>query len=151
MAFIDDIRQLAHEARAIPGDLGVHPYTVDVVVRAWTGGERGQGTLGTTTTAIVEANGQPPHVRWLNKEEIAVGDFEMGTVEVGNITPEFTTASGSGGTSLSTLQPALADNDVFYYVLTGPRHPTGGHYRLKEITHHVSTGFKVILERAAGA
>jgi len=145
MSFRDSIRQLAHSVRAIPGQLGMRPYTVQVVSAVWSGAERGQGTETVTTTAITEADGQPPKVRQLNSEEIAVGGYAEGTWEIGPITPDFP----GGGTLISTLQPDPADNTLVHIVLTGPAYPDGQRCQVKGVTDHRAFQYMLKVEQAA--
>jgi hypothetical protein len=124
MGFRDDMRALTYNVRSIPGlTFEMRPYTVHVRVTTWSGTHPGDGTETATSTAITEAGGQPPKVRWLSDEEKALGTLPDGTVEVGPITPDF----GSGGTALSVLAPSTAGSTV-HYILTGPEHPNGGVY-----------------------
>jgi hypothetical protein len=121
VGFRDDMRALCYSVRSLPGGLfDMRPYSVAVRVTTWSGSHPGDGTETATSTAITEANGQPPKVRFLNDEEIALGGLPSGSVEVGPITPDFP----GGGTALSTLAPASPASTV-HYILTGPEFPTG--------------------------
>lgn len=126
MGFRDEIRQLAYELRAIPGrEFEIRPYTVSVTIRSWTGDVPGEGSTTVTTTPITEADGQPPKVRFLNDEQIALGGLSKGSIEVGPITPDFP----GGGTTWATLSGGGADpGESFYYVLTGPEFPNGARF-----------------------
>ena len=110
----DSLRRIANRARAIPGaQFGIRPYTVAVVVKAWSGDHPGEGTETTTTTAITEL-GHPPRVRLLSPEELALGNLPRGSVEVGPVTPEY----AGGGTTWTTLtgngvSPGESSNRVF--------------------------------------
>ena len=143
MGFKNDIRKLAYELRAMAGrDFEIRPYTVSVVTKAWSGDQPGEGTAVTTTTAITEADGQPPKVRVLNDEQLALGNLPRGAIKVGPITPDFP----GGGKSFDTLSPAgLAAGDSFYYVLTGPDYPSGARFVLKETQADKTFGYKVTL------
>jgi len=129
MGFRDDIRALAYELRAMAGrDFEIRPYTVSVVVKAWSGTYPGEGFETSTTTAITEADGQPPKVRFLNDEQIALGGLPRGSIKVGPITPDFP----GGGTSITTLTGNGADaGESFYFLITGPEFPNGARYLLK--------------------
>jgi hypothetical protein len=145
MTLADDLRAIAHEVRSIPGDLGIRPYTVSVVVTTSAGDEFGEGTQTPTTTAITEANGQPPKVRWLSGDEIAIGGYSNDTVEVGPITPDHP----GGGNALSTIAPEpVGNNPTVRYVLTGPNHPSGANYRLRDVKHDRAFQYRLVLERA---
>ena len=142
-SFRNDIRKLAYELRSMAGrDFEIRPYTVSVVTRVWSGDQPGEGISTATTTPITEADGQPPKVRVLNDEQLALGNLPRGAVKVGPITPDFP----GGGTSFDTLSPAgLSAGDSFYYVLTGPDYPTGARFVLKEAQADKTFGYKVTL------
>lgn len=145
VAFRNSLRKLAYNVRAIPGKMGWRPYTVVVETRTYFGAERGQGPKLITSTSITEANGQPPKVRFLTDEEIALGGENKATVEVGPITPDF----GGGGTSFETLYPnPLPDNTILQYVLTGPDSPNGARYRLVSVDADKAGHYLVRLDRA---
>lgn len=143
MAFRDNLRKAVGAVRAIPGVYGVRPYTVQVEVKSWSGAERGEGVAVTDTTTIAE-NGVPPKVRWLRDEELAVGGYASGAVEVGPITPDYP----GGGTALSTLVPTLPANSTLRYILTGPRYPDGAHFVMKQVRHDRGYQYSVVLEPA---
>lgn len=128
----DRYRRLANRIRAIPGQrFGLRPYTVAVLLKEYSGTYTGDGTETETETAIVEANGQPPKVRFLKDEERALADMPAGSVEVGPITPDF----AGGGTAIATLkQSSAAAQDAVQWKLTGPEFPNGALF--------VAEGFK---------
>jgi hypothetical protein len=126
----DSLRGLANDIRAIPGQFGIRPYTISVTTRTRSGTYGLQGGAANSTTAITEADGQPPKVRWLNDEEIALGSLPRGAVRVGPITPSHT---GGGGADFATITGQ--DNDeteILYYTLTGPDFPNGAKYKLSQ-------------------
>jgi hypothetical protein len=84
---------------------------VAVVVATWSGGYPGQGTKTEESTELTE-NSQPPKVRWLNGEELAVGQLASGTIEVGPIT--------STDANHALLSPTLTDNQTIHLRITGP-------------------------------
>lgn len=145
MGFRDDIRDLCFQLRAIPGrDFEIRPYTVQVVTRQWSGSEPGEGVETVAAQFITESDNQPPKVRFLNDEEIALGGYNEATVEVGPITPDFP----GGGTSITTLGQDPPANTLFDYILTGPEYPSGAIFRLKGIKSDKTFGYFVTLERA---
>lgn len=145
-SFRDGMRKLAYRARAIPGKLGFRPYTVAVEVKTWPGDRTGQGTPTVTTTAITEANGQPPKVRWLSNEEIVVAGYDRMTAEIGPITPDFP----GGGTTLATLKGknAPAKSEVFV-VLTGPDFPSGARFTIVGDNSDRALRYMLRVQRAA--
>jgi len=135
--------------RAIPGQaFGLRPYTVSVVRRSWSGSYAGEGTVTTTTTAIVESGGQPPKVRFVNDETRALGQLDSGSIEVGPITPDF----AGGGTSAAVLeQSSAAAGELVHYLVTGPSFPDGAHFRLIDIRTDRALRYMVRLAPVDGA
>lgn len=131
MTLAAGLRKLAYSVRAIPGQLGVRPHRVSVLKRSWSGSHVGDGDRTDVETDIVEAGGQPPKVRWLSDEELAVGSLNPGTVEIGPITPAFP----GGGTRLGTLDGSeLAAGNVRHIWIVGPQHPRGAAYKVTKLT-----------------
>jgi hypothetical protein len=131
MTLAASLRKLAFNVRAIPGQLGVRPHRVSILKRSWSGPHTGDGTRTDVEIDIVEANGQPPKVRWLSDEQIAVGSLEAGTVEIGPITPRFV----GGGTDLGTIDGStLIKGEVRMLRIVGPQHPTGAVYQITRIS-----------------
>jgi len=123
----DDLKPLLSTIRSIPGQLGLRPYTVAIVLKEYGGDTPGDGIEQETVTEITEANGQPPKVRFLTDEELAVGGLGSGSVKVGPITP----SNLSGGVSWAALtQTEAANNTVRAYRLTGPQFPDGADFML---------------------
>lgn len=147
-AFRNSIRKIAHRVRAIPGEMGWRPYTVQVEYAVYSGAKWGEGSKLVTTTSVTEYGGQPPKVRWLSDQEIAIASgngSQNATVQVGPITPNFP----GGGTSIDVLRPPLSANTRLYYIITGPEHPNGGRYRPVKYTTDRAGHYLVDLERAA--
>jgi len=145
MSFRDSLRELCHSIRAIPGQLGIRPYSVAAVSACWSGDERGEGIEDETSIAITEADGQPPKVRELSSEQLAVGGYDKGTIEVGPITPDF---PGSG-TLLSTLEQDPEDNTLVYFIITGPEYPSGQRFVLVELKTDRAFHYKMTLRRSS--
>lgn len=143
MALADDLKSIVFQMRAIPGSLGLRPHAVAIVTETWSGEHTGEGTRTQVVTAITEADGQNPKVRWITDEEKAVGELADGTVEVGPITP----SNGSVGTLLATLtQPNLATGATRYLRITGPSHPDGAKYRIKRVSSERALRYMVRAE-----
>jgi hypothetical protein len=127
-AMRDRFRKVAWNYRHIRGDYGLATHTVEVGLATWSGTHTGDGTETITWTPIVEASGQPPKVRWLTTEEIAVGALQRGSVRIGPITPDFS----GGGTSAATLLANAATTGQTRYVrIVGPTHPDGARYLIQ--------------------
>lgn len=127
----EELLPVVHDARAIAGELGFRPHTVALVVVTSSGTHTGDGTRTETVTAITEAGGQPPRVRWLKDEELALGQLAVGSIEVGAITPSF----AGGGTDLALLTGAdMTTGQVRLLRITGPNHPSGADYCITSIS-----------------
>lgn len=133
MALGDNFRAICYAARAIPGQLGLRPHTVSLIEGTNLGPQTGDFTGDYTETPIVESDSQPPKVRWLNDEQLALANLGGGAVDVGPITSFYTT----GGTDLAQLAGQdLEAGDTLHIKITGPKHPTGALYRVTKITAH---------------
>ncbi len=141
-AFSDSLRELAYNARAIPGQLGIRPYSVAVLTGTWSGSNTGRGAETSASVAITEAGGQPPKVRDLNSEELALSGLGKGSVRIGPITPDFP----GGGTALALLKPAVAAGQTVHVLLTGPESPTGARYLLKDIQTDRALHWTLVVE-----
>lgn len=131
MAAADPYRAILYATRAIPNLIaGLRPHTIARVVRYSNNGDPSD-EIQEVETPIVEGNGQPPHIRWLKEEEIAVGNLNPGTIEAGPITPTFT----GGGTDIAFLRgDDLVPADKLYFRIRGPHHPNGALYRKTKLT-----------------
>ncbi len=131
MTLADDLFDTVYEGRAIAGDLGFRPHSVTLVISAYSEDHPGAGSRTDTETPIAEFGGQPPRVRWLNGEELAVGNMAAGTIEIGPITPEFP----GGGTPIASLNGSeLSAGQSRLLRITGPNHPSGALYEITNIT-----------------
>ncbi len=130
MVAADSFKRLARAKRAIPGRMGLRPHTVELLAVSWTGTYSGDGTRFEDSFPITETDGQPPKVRWLTDDEIAVGSISSGTIEVGPITSEFT----GGGITMDELQATtLGTGGSRVLRIVGPKHPNGAFYRITEV------------------
>ena len=146
MSFRDGMRRLLFRTRAIPGQLGLRPYRAYVDTTMSSGDELGQGTVTTTSVELTEANGQPPRVKELSAEEIALGGYSEGAIEIGPVTPDFP----GGGTALSTLAPdPSGDNSTVRVRLVGPRWPSGANFIIARVIHDHPFGYRIIVHRSA--
>jgi hypothetical protein len=148
MPLSDSLKAIAHQVRAIPGTLGLRPYTVESVIttRALTYGL--QGAESTATVAITEAGGQPPKVRFLSPKELAIGELATGSVDVGPITPDHT----GGGTVISVLNgSSLEHKDIKHFKLTGPHAPNGQLYRLVSVRSDHALHYMLTLSPVASS
>lgn len=83
-------RRIANRARRLPGEHGLRPWRVYISTGSWsdtTSNEFGDGSRTDTDVEILES-GQPPKVREINDEVIALSaDLSKGDMRVGPITP----------------------------------------------------------------
>jgi hypothetical protein len=142
----DGLKGLAYGVRSLPGKLGVRPHTVSIVRRSWSGSQPGDGVQTDVETKIHEGGNQPPKIRWLTEEQLAVGQLQPGTVAVGPITQKF----NGGGTDLSDLDASeLLTGEARYLRITGPMHPKGALYKIIKLSadhalHYTLTASPVI-------
>lgn len=140
---LDEFRELADDLRPLAETI----RTVSVVVRTrtWSGGSAG---LGTPTDSDLELPGYVK-VRQLSAKEVAGsgGRYRDGDVEIGPITPPYTTETGSGGTSAAQLRPAVPKGSEVLYVLTGE---LSGEFRLVELDTSNVLSYKVRATRLRG-
>jgi hypothetical protein len=104
-----------------PGDHGLREFRVFIKSASWSGAYPGRGTETDSETELLEGE-YGPKLRFLSNEELAVGQLENRSVEIGPITPEHTT----GGTALTTIQPILDAGDTLHLRITGPGFSTAG-------------------------
>ncbi|HTJ17823.1 MAG TPA: hypothetical protein VL494_13680 [Steroidobacteraceae bacterium] len=121
----DRYRRIANRVRAIPGKHGLREHSVEVVIATTSGARTGDGTRSENAHQILES-GYPPKVRWLNNQDLALGQLPIGTVDIGPITP----IHSSGGTAIALADGStLAIGDVEIIRIFGPQHPNGADYR----------------------
>jgi hypothetical protein len=125
-----------YEGRSEAGEAGFRPFSFTILDATWTGQHTGEGSEIGEANPITEANGQPPRVRFLTGEEIALGNLGAGAIEVGPITPPF----AGGGTSLETLAGDLQTGATRHGLLRGPGH-VGTLYRLIDINSERATRY----------
>lgn len=125
MSFAEDIRATLTSIRAIPGQYGLRPHSVTIVRVSFSGDHTGDGAVYDNETPITEGDGQPPKVRWLNQEELALGSLPNGSCTIGPITPVV-------GLDLSLLSNVLTGGTVALRIV-GPQHPNGALYRITQV------------------
>ncbi len=129
MTLAERLKRTVYKGRGIAGTLGFRAHTVAIVSESYSGQHTGESSANIDETPLVEGAGQPPKVRWLKDDEIALGNLAGGTIEVGPITPEF----AGGGTDLDLLMGQLERGATRYVRITGPKHTDGALYRIAEI------------------
>lgn len=127
----EQLRKTCYAVRAIPGALGLRPHTVEIVTGVWSGSHTGEGLVTEGSTPLVEANNQPPKLRWLTQEERALGDLAEGSVVIGPVTPAF---QGIGIDIGAFNAAALGRGQTLHLKITGPQHPRGAIYRITNLS-----------------
>lgn len=127
MTLADTLKPILYSVRAIPGQLGLRPYSVSILIGTWSGEHTGRGDTIIEQTAVTEGNGQPPKVRQLNTEELALGNLGKGSLRIGPITPGF----NGGGNPIENLKPCVAAGQTVHVMVTGPEYPNGAKFALK--------------------
>lgn len=113
MTLATDLHPILRGIRAIPGQLGLRPHRVFIIETQWSGDEVGDGFATETETEIVEGSSQPPKVRQLGDERLAVSGLASGSLEIGPITTTSVSYSLIRGLS-------LIDKEQLKVRVTGP-------------------------------
>ena len=149
MALADDLNESLYEVRGLIGDpeLGLRKYTVTLLATGWDGGSTGKGLAVTEDTPITEGSGNPPDVVALNREQLAIGEFETGSLKVGPVTPYFKNGTVEGGTKLSELAGhALSTGDELHFKVTGPPWPEARLFKLVDFNADSALAYFLTLE-----
>lgn len=117
MTLADSLKPLARSIRGIPGTLGIRPHRVYLVTETWSGARPGLGEPTRTEVEIVEGNNQPPKIRQLNDERLALGNLPHGSIEIGPITAHH---DGVGVTAGQLLGSTLEEHDSRKLRISGP-------------------------------
>lgn len=104
-SILDDLLPVADELRALAGspDFELHPYTVKIRRRTWSGLKLVSATPETADLVIgaLDSEGalQPPKVRIISTREIAAsgGTYQDGDFRVGPVTPRYDDGTVRGG------------------------------------------------------
>lgn len=132
MALADDLKAIVWSVRAIPGQLGLRPYSATIVQGVDLGEQTGDDAGVYLDVPILEASGQSPRIRQLSDEELALAGLGAGLWKVGPFTPDFT----SGGTAIADMLGTTLDaGDTLRIRLTGPRYPDGALFRIVKVGH----------------
>lgn len=128
---------IANRYRALPGDYGLRPHMVEIIHMAYSAPHFGNGALTETLIPIYEARNTSPKVRQLSAEEMAVGNFSSGTLEIGPITASF-------ALQLRDVNgEALEFNEGMLIRITGPMFPRGHKFSVIRITADRALHYKL--------
>lgn len=125
----DPWRSIAYSVRSIPAQFGLRQYSTSILKGSWTGEHVGDGVRTDVLDPILENGSTNPKLRFMNEEKRALAGMEIGSCEVGPITPDF----GSNGTALSRLLPSLENGETVHVVITGPQFPNGSLFSVKKV------------------
>lgn len=147
MTLADDLKPLLNSVRAIPGQLGLRPYQVAIIIGTWSGEYVGGGSKFEQARAITEGNNQPPKVRFLDEEALALSGSSgqqllKGSCTIGPITPV---------TTLATLLPAVSEGQTVHVRLTGPAYPRGAKFAIKKVATDRALHWTLTCEPVEGA
>ena len=138
----DSWRALAYSVRNIPAQFGLRQYSISIVVETWSGKHIGDGDKFEKVTPILENGGTNPKLTFMNEEQRALAGLEVGSCEIGPITPDF----GANGTPLSDLLPTVKAHEAVYAIVTGPRFPNGAKFAIKKVETDHALHWTVVLE-----
>lgn len=125
-SMVDDLRSIVEWARAVPGEMGLREYAVELRHTVWSQHNPGDGAP-TTTVIPIKVGGQNPKVRWLSPKELALGALPVGTIEIGPVTP----SCSAGGVAVSDLLGQSLEHGTEQLVwIQGPKVPDGAFYRI---------------------
>ncbi len=141
-ARLDRYRRIAFNKRSIPGRHGLRPYEVEVVTGYWSPTAIGRGGKIETVGPILESNGRNPKVRFLDEEARALSGLNHGAATVGPITPD----CSIGGTAFTDIIPLVGDYSSIHVRLTGPAHPNGTLFTIKELKTDHAIHWTLVIE-----
>lgn len=132
MSLADEFRAIADECRNIPSEFGLREHAVSLVFTRTTSGLPWDGDEVSTEVAVTHPGGGNPKVRFPSQKELALGLMSIGSVTVGPITPEYLSGALPGGLDRSLFNGSqLEIGDMMQVKITGPQHPTGCLYRIR--------------------
>jgi hypothetical protein len=139
VSLVSELRKTLYAARSIAGRLGFRVHTVAIVKHYSMGQHTGDIDVS-DVVPLTEQDGYPPKVSWLDDEAITLSGLGKGAVDIGPITPSFV----GGGTDLSSLTGQnLSTGDTLHLLITGPMHPDGALYRVKDITAEKALNYRI--------
>lgn len=138
----DPWRAIAYSFRHIPAQFGLRQYSTSIVIGTWSGDHVGDGDPNDELIPILEKDGTNPKLRFMNAEQRALSGMEIGSCEVGPITPDF----GSSGTSLLMLKPVVSNGETVHAIITGPEFPDGAKFSIKKIETDKALHWTILCE-----
>ena len=153
MSFTPTVLPALDALRSIGDVLGLRPYSVFLLVRTWSGGRPGLGTMSDDALLQMvntDQNGvaHPVQVAQLSRKDVIAsgGAYSDQMLRVGPMTPTYT----GGGFSSSQLDPTPtgAATEILWKV-TGPALPSEGAWFTKIAEEASALHFFVTLKRTA--
>lgn len=139
MTLADSLKPALRRIRSIPGILGLRPYRIFVRKSQRNGDFFVEGDLSFTEVEITN-NNQPPKVKQLNDEQLAIANLSQGAIEVGPITPAWT----DGGISLDDVSKTSINSQIRFKVVS-PQFPDGAFYSLHSLKTDRSMHYLITL------
>lgn len=143
----DPWRSIVYSLRSLPAQFGLRQYSTSILIGTWTtdgnnSNHVGDGDASEYLIPILEKDGTNPKLSFMNEEQRILSGMEIGSCEVGPITPDF----GSGGTPLSSLLPAVSNGEEVHALITGPMFPNGAKFSIKKIETDHALHWKLLCE-----
>lgn len=121
--------------RGIPGQMGLRPHVVSILVRTWSGPRVGVGASSDTETGLKTDLGlTQTKARNITQAEVIAsgGLYSTQDIMVGPITPPFTgSTADNDAISIFDPPPNGAPVEVFFRI-RGPGYPAGGGWFVKK-------------------
>ncbi len=147
----DDLLPVVHDLRGLAGELGFRRFSVQLVKETFTGNvAMGARPTVTAITSITEGEDQNPRVRQLTTEDYYRGAHPDATLEVGPLTPTFTSSDGYVlGVDWTYLEQLEAEKgSQIYYIVTGPGFEGGARFHKVQFSGQRALGYFIQLKRA---
>lgn len=147
MSFASDLQPVLDDIRGIPGELGLHPFTVTRLTRTWASGTVGHGTY-TEASTVLRVGGQNPHVKESSEDAIRhlLGSgslFREGEWIIGPLTPDVSVDLDAVDVDAGTAAQIL-------YKIEGQGFPSGGKlFRARSVKKDSMLRVNIVLEPAS--
>jgi hypothetical protein len=139
MAFVDSVRKSLHNARAVAGRLGLHPYSVKVLRREYEGNSwDGQEAALEQAFELTAADGQKPKVRWVSTKDYLMGYPQDAELEV-VITPEL-------AAQYEDVDPVSGE---VIFLVTGPGMTEGVKFQKVQLNSESAFSWRILLKRVS--
>lgn len=117
-ALIPDLTDVVDDLRDLYTELGARPYEVTLVWTQWSGGSRDVGVEQVVKQCPLLPTPRVSDLSNMQKEVMSIGNEEIGSIRISEISPRFTEDELVGGSNDG--YPIPADQN-FYYEVFFPR------------------------------